>query len=375
MQRMPLLHSRRGFLKDVSGALAGILFGSCGLAGSARGAMQSGRAANRREVMIGGRRAFAVDVHTHVIIPEALEIAKAYTGSQQIRNQLASAVGPNYDVHNADYRLARMDREGIDVQAVSANPWWYWAERSLAREIVQATNEQIAKLCAAHPDRFVGFAAVALQHPDLAAEQLEEAMKNLGLRGCAISGSVNGEELSAPKFHPFWAKAEQLGAFVFIHPQGFREGARRFRGNGNLGNSLGSPMATAVALSHLIQDGTLDRFPELNVCGAHGGGFLPASAGRQDQCQNVFRENCKPLKKKPSEYIRQIYFDTVVFTGEALRHLVATVGAGQVVVGTDYQSEWNRNAVDHILSTPALSDADRRAILGGNAARLLRIGA
>ena len=374
MQRMPLLHSRRGFLKDVAGASAGIFFTSCcGLVDSAMGWMQSPAPARRREVVIGGRRALTVDIHTHVIIPEALEIAKAHTGSQQIRNQLASAVGPNYDVHNADSRVARMDREGIDVQAVSANPWWYWAERSLAREIVQATNEQIAKLCAAHPDRFVGFAAVALQHPDMAAEQLEEGMKNLGMRGCAIAGSVNGEELSAPKFHPFWAKAEQLGALVFMHPQGFLEARERLQGNGWLTNVIGQPLETTVALSHLIFEGTLDRFPGLKICAAHAGGFLPSYIGRSDACLTAQPDNCKPVQKKPSEYLRHLYFDSLVFNSEGLRHLVAVAGSNQVVLGTDSPTQWNPRGVDHILETPGLSDDDRRAILGGNAAKLLRM--
>ncbi|OFV95506.1 MAG: hypothetical protein A3H28_15875 [Acidobacteria bacterium RIFCSPLOWO2_02_FULL_61_28] len=367
--------NRREFLRDAAGATAGIFFTGCGLVDSALGAMQAG-GVKRRQVTVGGRRVQTIDVHAHIRVSQVWELVKDTEQGKSLEEFLATP-DPEVDITTLDLRIAEMDRAGIDVQAVSIGRFniWNWADRNLADRIVQLQNEKIGELCAARPDRFVGLASIAMQHPDLAAQQLDYAVKNLRLRGCAITTDVNGDELSDPKFHPFWAKAEQLGAFVFIHPQGFREGARRFRGNGNLGNSLGSPMATAVALSHLIQDGTLDRFPELKICGAHGGGFLPASAGRQDQCQNVFRENCKPLKKKPSEYIRQIYFDTVVFTGEALRHLVATVGAGQVVLGTDYQSEWNRNAVDHILSTPALSDADRRAILGGNAARLLRIGA
>ena len=367
------MHSRREFLRDLSSASAGILFGSCGLVNSALGAMQSGRAANRREVMIGGQPALTVDLHTHVLVPQAWEVVKAYAERQGIENQLASATGQNYNVHNVNYRLARMDKEGIDVQVVGVNPYWYWAERAVARDIVQVQNEQIAKLCAAHPDRFIGLATVALQHPDLAAEQLEEGMKNLGMRGCLIAGSVQGEELSDPKFHPFWAKAEQLGALVFMHPQGFPDARRRLQGNGWLTNVIGQPLETTVALSHLIFEGTLDRFPGLKLCAAHAGGFLPSYSGRSDACLTAFPGNCKPVKKNPSEYLQQIYFDSLVFTGEGLRHLVATAGVSQIVLGTDFPTQWNPRGVDHILETPGLSDDDRRAILGGNAAKLLRI--
>jgi aminocarboxymuconate-semialdehyde decarboxylase len=225
----------------------------------------------------------------------------------------------------------------------------------------------------------VAFASVALQHPDLAAEQLEEGMKKHGLRGAAIGGSVNGEELSDPKFHPFWARAEQLGALIFIHPQ--PDGApavlaSRLRGSGGLDNLIGNPLETTLALTHLIFDGTLDRFPGIRICAAHGGGYLPSYAGRSDAIRQTFPDRCPtPLKKKPSEYLRQLYFDSLIFTPEALRHLIAEAGPSQIVMGTDYPYPWTRTAVDHILATPGLDDAERAAILGGTAARLLGIPA
>ena len=112
-----------------------------------------------------------------------------------------------------------MDEQGIDVEALSINPYWYEADRDVARELIRIQNEKLAEACAAHPDRFVAFASVALQHPDLAAEQLEEGVQEVRPARRGIGGSVNGEELADPKFHPFWAKAEQLGVLIFIHPQ------------------------------------------------------------------------------------------------------------------------------------------------------------
>jgi len=367
------VYSRREFLTGLSEASAGILFVGSGVVDSALEAAQSGGTGKRRQVTIGGRRALTVDVHTHVLVPEALDLVKAHKETASIRDQFASPRGPGYDLHVVDARLERMDREGIDVQVVGVNPFWYWAERDLASQIVQVQNQEIAKLCTSHPDRFVGLASVALQFPELAADQLEQGMKKQDMRGCLIGGSVNGEELSAPKFYPFWEKAEQLQAFVFIHPQGFPEAQSRLQGNGFLTNVVGQPLETTVALSHLIFEGTLDRFPKLKICAAHGGGFLPSYSGRMDACLIAFPATCKPVKKEPSEYLKQLYFDSIVVTGEGLRHLVATAGVSQVLLGTDFPTDWNSEGVDHVLSTSSLSDGDKKAILGGNAAKLLRI--
>jgi aminocarboxymuconate-semialdehyde decarboxylase len=353
----------------------------CGLVDSALALVQAAtpRGAKRREVTIGGRRALTVDIHNHILVPEVANLVKGYQQAEGYRNQLASALGPNSLMEdalrlfqNVDARLARMDAEGLDMQAVSINPFWYFAERDLARQIIQIQNEKIAELCAAHPDRFVGLATVALQHPEMAAEQLEVGIRKYGMRGCSISSNVEGEDLSSAKFHPFWAKAEELGTLVFIHPVSF-PGGRRFKGNGGFGTVLGNPFETTVALSHLIWDGTLDRYPGLKICAAHGGGYLPFYNGRSDACLKTFPEECKPVKKLPSEYLKQLYYDSIVFTPEAMRYLVSTVGADRIVLGTDFPTYWNTQGVDHVLNTPGLSDDDKRAILGGTVAHLLRI--
>jgi aminocarboxymuconate-semialdehyde decarboxylase len=168
---------------------------------------------------------------------------------------------------------------------------------------------------------------------------------------------------------------------VFIHPQG--DGApaqlqQRFKGNGYLGNVIGNPLETTIALSHLIFDGTLDKFPGVKICAAHAGGFLPSYSGRSDFGCPTRPDLCPggtygPIKKKPTEYLKQLYYDTMVFNGEGVRHLAAEVGASQLVVGTDFPYPWTTTQIDLILQTPGLSDADRTAILGGTAAKLLGI--
>jgi aminocarboxymuconate-semialdehyde decarboxylase len=317
----------------------------------------------RREIVISGKRVRTVDVHAHCHIPEA----NALMGLKV--QQPSLVVSPD--------RIKAMDEQGIDVEALSINPiFWYKAEPDLAGQVVKLQNEKLAGTCTAQPDRFVGLASVALQHPDLAAEQLEDAVKQLGLRGALIGGSVNGEELSDPKFYPFWAKAEQLGALIFIHPQGTPElnASGRLKGNGVLENVIGNPLETTIALSHLIFEGTLDAYPGLKICAAHAGGYLPSYAARSDQGCVTFPQRCtKTLKKRPSEYLKQLYYDSLVFTPEGLRHLIAEVGASQIVLGTDYPFPWTNTAVDHILNTPGLSDAERVAMLGETAEKLLSI--
>jgi aminocarboxymuconate-semialdehyde decarboxylase len=268
-----------------------------------------------------------------------------------------------------------MDKSGVDYEALSINPFWYRAERDAAAELIRIQNETLAQFCAANPDRFVAFATAALQHPDLAAQQVEHAVKSLGMRGVGVAGSVAGQELADPKFHPFWAKCEELGVLIFMHPLGTREfePTGRLAGSGLLTNTIGNPLETTIALSHLIFEGTFDRFPGLKVIAAHGGGYLPSYADRSDHACLVGPKGCNPeikLKKKPTEYLKQIWFDSLIFTPEAIRHLVAQVGSSQIVVGSDYPYPWEMAPVDHIFASTSLSDEEKADILGRTAAKL-----
>ena len=359
-----LLTTRRAFLAEAAGAVAGLAFVGCDLLKARPAAAQ----ASRRMVTVAGRRVKTIDVHAHAAVPEAIGLMSPPVGPPSLLPKLLMGAPQE--------RLALMDAQGIDMQALSINPYWYKADREVATRICEIQNEKLAQICAANPERFVAFASVALQHPDLAAAQLEEGVKKYNLRGAAIGSSVDGLEISDPRFHPFWAKAEQLGVLVFIHPQGTAElnATTRFKGNGGLDNVIGNPLETTLALSHLIFEGTLDRFPGIKICAAHGGGFLPSYAGRSDAGCVVVPARCGvPLKKKPSEYLRQLYYDSIVFTPEALRHLAAEIGPGQIVMGTDYPYPWTSTSVNHILDTPGFSDAERAAMLGDTAAKLLRI--
>jgi aminocarboxymuconate-semialdehyde decarboxylase len=352
--------NRRGFVRGAASALAGVLVGGGGTAHGAR--LQTGAARERRQVMIAGRRVKTVDVHAHC------EVAG-------IREMMGGKPAANASLTIGPARLSDMDAMGIDVEVLSINPFWYSVtDRTLADRLIREQNEKLAERCAAYPDRFVALATVSLQHPDLAAAQLEHGVGTLGLRGVSVGASVDNEDLASGRFDPFWAKANEMECPVFIHPQGVPELASRLQGNGVLGNVIGNPLATTIALSHLIFEGTLDRFPRLKICAAHGGGYLPSYADRSDHGCLTFPEQCtRTLKKRPTEYLKQIYVDSLVFSSEALRHLIAVCGISQIVLGSDHPFPWTSTAVDHVLNTPGLSASDRTAILGGNAARLLNI--
>ena len=363
--------TRRDFLKTGVGAAAGIVFCGCGLLHPANAQQQPVR--QTLPVAIGGKRIKTIDVHSHCYFPAA----GALLGGDPLA-PLPNNNGASEAVIAIDKRLAAMDSQAIDLEVLSINPFWYNRERDLAGQIVKVNNEKLAELCASKPDRFAAFASLTLQAPDLAVQELETAVKKQGLKGAAIGATMNGEEFSNPKFHPVWAKAEELGVPLFIHPQGLPELKKRLAGNGFLANTVGYPTETSIVLSHLIFEGTFDRFPGLKVIAAHGGGYLPSYPDRADHSCLVSPANCNPeikLKKQPSEYLKQIYFDSLVFTPEAIRHLVAQVGASQLVIGSDYPYPWQLQPVDHIFASTSLSDDEKADILGRTAAKLFNVQA
>jgi len=357
------MHNRRNFLKT------GIVFCGCCLLDQAQA--QQGPA--KLPVMVSGKRVKTIDVHAHCHFREAGALLGAEAQAIQVPTVVNGAQEAFIEI---DKRLAAMDSQAVDMEVLSINPFWYGRDRDLAAQIVKIQNEKLAELCASKPDRFAAFASLTLQAPDLAVQELETAVKKQNLKGAAIGGMVNGVEFADPKFHPVWAKAEELGVPLFIHPQGVAELGKRLSGNGWLGNTIGNPLETTIALSHLIFEGTLDKFPGLKVIAAHGGGYLPSYADRSDHACMVGPRGCNAdikLKKKPSEYLKQLYFDSLIFSPEAIRHLVAQVGAGQVVLGSDYPYPWQLHPSDHILACSSLDDNEKADILGRTAAKLFNV--
>lgn len=324
----------------------------------------------------------AVDLHAHVAVPEADALLAGAEGLREEqaaeraghspasltenRTQLEQVARQLTDVTR---RLADLDRMGVSVQVVGPMPMHhYWAGPKLRRDWVEATNTGIAAHVALAPRRLLGLGTVALQQPDLAAAQLTRAVTELGLRGVSVSTTVAGRELADPRHDPFWAAAEELRAVVFIHPWGCSLGPRL--ASNYLGNIVGQPTETTVALSHLIFDGVLDRFPRLKLLAAHGGGYLPTYIGRSDHAWRV-RPDARGCAQPPSEYLRRIWFDSLVFTPQALESLVEAAGSKRVVLGTDYPFDMGVSDPLDRLDATLLGDRTRERIRAGNAARLL----
>jgi aminocarboxymuconate-semialdehyde decarboxylase len=336
---------------------------------AAAGAIYAQAAIQRREVSIGKKRVKVIDVHGHFVAPEELEVVKGTPFAPNVTNNLGPLVlGPD--------RLRVVDEAGIDIQVLShQGAWWYTTDRDMAQRLIKVQNQKLAEWCSAHSDRFVGLASVALQHPEMAADQLDEAIKKLGMRGVGIAGHVGGEIPSTPKYDPFWTKVQELGVPVFVHPANadniIKDGA--FKGRGDLGNIIGNPLETTFFFSRMIFDGALDRFPGVKFCGAHAGGYLASYIGRTDVACDVRPAADCANKKHPREYFKdQILVDSMVFTEEGLRHLVAEFGPSQIVYGTDTPYKWLAT-VDLILKAPFLKDTEKEAILGGNLMKLLKI--
>lgn len=328
-------------------------------------------------------RAPIIDVHAHVATPAADALVAGTAGfARELAAEQAGHSPHSLELNRAqltrlrpqltdvDARLAAMAAMGVDVQVVGPMPMHhYWADRPLAADLARATNEAVAAHCARAPRRLVGLATVPLQHPDLAVEELAYALDHLGLRGISVSTTVEGRELADPAFAPVFAAAEQRGAMVFIHPWGCGLGARL--ATHYLGNTVGQPVETTVALSHLIFSGVLDRYPRLKLCAAHGGGYLPSYIGRSDHAWR-HRPDARGCAEPPSSYLRRMWFDSLVYTPQGLTHLVSVVGPDRVVLGTDYPFDMGvDDPLARLDAADGLSAATRAAIRGDNAIALL----
>ena len=275
--------------------------------------------------------------------------------------------------HETKPRLAEMDKAGVDMQVLSLNPpMVYWADTGLGSRLARLYNDELAAAVAGRPDRLAGLATVPLQHVPAAVEELTRAVRQLGLRGVYIGSNICGKDLDHPDLFPFFETAEALRAPVFIHPIDIL-GVERLRAY-YLHNGLGNPFDTAVAAARLIFGGVLSRLPRLQVCLAHAGGALPYLIGRLDRVHRVRAEARGNLRRAPSTYLRRFTFDTITHHEPALRYLIGLVGADRVALGTDYRFDMGTSdPVGVVRGLRPLSRADRSAILGGVAAKLLKL--
>jgi aminocarboxymuconate-semialdehyde decarboxylase len=328
---------------------------------------------------------FTIDIHCHWTSLKAAAMVEgneavskwylethANAASQAINRQNAVRTRPQGA--SAEQRIADMDLMGIDIQAVSPAPrqTYYGADPELGLATARILNDEIAEIVGRYPDRFTGLGTIPLQAPELAIAELERLHKSLGMRGIELMTHVAGDDLAAGRFRKVFARIEELGLLVFLHPDGYTE-PRRLHEH-YFANVIGNPLDTTVALHHLIFGGVLEDYPGLKLVAAHGGGYLPAYAGRIDHAAAARPDTGEKLKEMPGTYLRRMYFDSLVYTHAQLEFLVAEYGADHILVGTDYPADMGEvDPIGFIEGAPGLDDETRRAILGGNAARLLGI--
>ncbi len=332
-------------------------------------------------------QAKVVDIHCHYLNPAVnaktkdLNAAK-YDPTAIFANDLTNETNHKQMSTRApklmgiEERIKDMDKMGVDIQAISPAPYhyFYFTEPDRGASLARDVNEGIASLVAAHPDRFVGLGSVPLQNPELAVQELEYAVKTLGLRGVEINTNVNGKNLTDPSLglEKFFAKANELGTVIFLHPMGFTQGERLT--NHYFNNVIGNPLDTTIAVSHLIFDGVVARNPKIKFIAAHGGGYIAHYWARMDHAWRA-RKDCRTvIKRAPSTYLEKFYFDSITFDPMMLKHLIDRFGAEHVLMGTDYPYDMGEDDPRGLIAAvKGLPAAQRKQIEGLNAMKLLKI--
>jgi aminocarboxymuconate-semialdehyde decarboxylase len=324
-----------------------------------------------------------IDVHAHVLLPEVEALVAGLPGLAEAKALDARRNGPAAlavsgpmvreripQLTDPTVRLAAMDAQGVDVQLVSPSPshYHYWADEDTAEKLYRLANEATAAHCRAAPDRLRGLGLVPLQHPGHLVRALDHALDQ-ELLGVEISSHAPGRDLSDPAYDPFWSRAEETGALVFLHPFGCTLDERLDRWY--LSNTVGQPVENAVALSHLIFSGVLDRHPGLTLIAAHGGGYLPTHIGRSDHAWSARSDAGAGCAHPPSSYLKRLYFDSLVHDPHVLRELVRVAGADRVLLGSDFPFDMGAEDPVGALRAARLPDHEFHAVSGGNASALL----
>ena len=274
-----------------------------------------------------------------------------------------------------EQRLADMDSLGVDVHVVSPYVGFYnyHLPVEVARATSTETNDEIAGMIRAWPDRFAGLGTLPMQDVKAAIAEMERCMTRLGLKGVEINDHVNGRTLDEPEFRPFWKAAQELGALVFFHQGGDTVVTPR-SARYHLPNSIGNLADRAVTFATLVSGGVMDEFPDLKICLGHGGGYTCFGIGRMDHGWQVRSEARVHISQPPSAYLRRFYYDCIVYTEPALRFLIDTVGVDRVVFGTDWPYDMALDwPVSWILAMNTLSQDEKEAILWKNLEKLLNL--
>jgi len=324
-----------------------------------------------------------IDMHTHVLADATVKLMQKEIPSLGLKmapydadNAVCEVAGVAYRPfprggHDIERRFKDMAAAEVDVHLLSAAPqtWLYGQEAAVGVTASAIQNDEIARLVKEHPERFSGIATLPMQAPDKAADELRRAMRKLGLHGAMIGSNIGGKNLDDPSFEPLWAAAEELDAFMMIHP-GNVAGAERLRSY-YLGNLIGNPLDTTIAGACLIFGGVLERHPKLNFIMSHGGGFIPYQGGRWVHGWEVRPEPKVNVKHSPAPYLDRFLYDTILHAQAPLEFLISSVGANRVFLGSDYPYDMGTGECVRQVRAANISSADRDIILGGHAAKIL----
>jgi aminocarboxymuconate-semialdehyde decarboxylase len=328
----------------------------------------------------------AIDIHHHYVPSSLLEEAKRHGKSLGVElsetkegeKALSFAGTAKFVLHPhlpaVEHRLGMMQDSKLAMAALESHTATLGYQLSPEQGVswCRLYNEGIRELIQRHPDRFVGIAAVPLQDPARAAKVLEQAIGELQLCGGYIGSNVNGRYYNGNEFDPFWQKAQELDALIVMHPEDVA-GADRM-GPYGLRLICGNPADSALSLGYMTYSGVFDRFPNLKLCVLHGGGFFPYHLGRFDQGFHVRAGARAPqAQKPPSAYLKNIYYDNMIYRVDTIDYLRRLAGADHIMVGTDYPyslGDWKAVEKVEALDCP---ESEKQLMLEGNARRLLKI--
>ncbi len=291
-----------------------------------------------------------------------------------IGGQIGGALGPKTQ-WEPEQRLADMDSLGVDVHVLSpfSGFYNYHLDSKVAIATSQDSNNEVSQMVKTWPDRFSGLGTLPMQDVGAAIAELERGMTQLGLKGAMINDQINGKWLDEPEYMPFWKAAEQMGAMILFHQGGKTTVSDRIE-RYHLPNTIGNLADRAVTFGTLVMGGVMDACPDLKICLSHGGGYTCYGIGRMDRGWRGLPPEGSKIERPPSSYLRQFHYDCIVYTEEALRYLIDTVGADRVLFGTDWPYDmvfdW---PVSWVLSLENVTQEEKELILWKNLEKLLGI--